>query len=179
MNSVIRPLVPFPSSGQGMDLCITATLLRQDTRLGLAYRMEGDLSSIIIPELAKRPRRLDNLWRETCLELYLAEPEEAPYWEFNLSPSGHWNVYRFSSYRDDRREEASIQEFQCSSSQSDRVLTFETEMDLGWIHLATRALTVGLSAVVRSVCGTNSYWALTHPGREPDFHRRDGFILRI
>src|SRR4030042_7193941 len=27
------------------------------------------------------------------------------YWEFNLSPAGHWNVYRFASYRKEMREE--------------------------------------------------------------------------
>ena len=37
----------------------------------------------------------------------------------------------------------------------------------------------GISAVIRSGSGGLTYWALTHPGTEPDFHRRDGFIIGL
>ena len=179
MNPFVCSLIPFPSSGGGLDLRIEATLMRWDARFGIAYRMEGDLGSVNIPEPAARPGRRDDLWKETCLEFFLAEPAAEPYWEFNLSPAGYWNAYRFSSYREGMREESSVEDLRCSSSRSGPVLTLETEIDLGWLHLETRGLSVGLSAVVRSADGRNTCWALTHPGPEPDFHRRDGFILRI
>ena len=48
------------------------------------------------------PRRRDRLWEETCLELFLGEEGSERYWEFNLSPAGHWNVYRFEFYVSDK-----------------------------------------------------------------------------
>jgi len=38
---------------------------------------------------------------------------------------------------------------------------------------------VAITAVLQSRDGTCSYWALLHPGPEADFHRREGFALRL
>lgn len=40
-------------------------------------------------------------------------------------------------------------------------------------------LELAVTAVVEQAGGALSYWALAHPGRAPDFHRRDGFQLRL
>jgi hypothetical protein len=40
-------------------------------------------------------------------------------------------------------------------------------------------LEVSLTAVIEQVGQGVSYWALAHTGVEPDFHRRDGFGLRL
>ena len=40
-------------------------------------------------------------------------------------------------------------------------------------------LRLGISAVIEAPGEELSYWALAHPGPEPDFHRRDGFLLRL
>ena len=44
-------------------------------------------------------RRADNLWLSTCFELFLAGESQPGYTEFNVSPSGAWNCYRFDDYR--------------------------------------------------------------------------------
>jgi hypothetical protein len=36
-----------------------------------------------------------------------------------------------------------------------------------------------VTAVLQQQSGSCSYWALRHPGPEADFHRRDGFALRL
>ena len=38
---------------------------------------------------------------------------------------------------------------------------------------------MGLSAVIEEKGGNMSWWALAHPGEEPDFHHPDGFQLRL
>ena len=52
-------------------------------------------------------------------------------------------------------------------------------LDLGALPLAGRPLELAVTAVVELRDGEILYWALTHPGAEADFHRRDGFLLRI
>ena len=40
-------------------------------------------------------------------------------------------------------------------------------------------LQVGITSVIEERSGRLSYWALAHPGAEPDFHRREAFLLRL
>ncbi|NMF90687.1 hypothetical protein GPA26_19635, partial [Aromatoleum petrolei] len=40
-------------------------------------------------------------------------------------------------------------------------------------------LELGLTAVVETLDGTLSYWALRHPSARPDFHLRDAFTLPL
>jgi len=39
------------------------------------------------------------------LKAFFAEPGEERYWEINLAPNGHWNVYRLDRYRQGLRPE--------------------------------------------------------------------------
>jgi hypothetical protein len=38
---------------------------------------------------------------------------------------------------------------------------------------------LNLSAVIEEASGRKSYWALTHPSGEPDFHHSDCFVLEV
>jgi hypothetical protein len=58
-------------------------------------------------------------------------------------------------------------------------LTLTLEIDPGRILPSGPALEVGVSAVLRHVDGAMTHWALAHPGPQPDFHRRDGFLLGL
>ena len=49
--------------------------------------------------------RQDNLWKHTCFEAFFARPDSEQYWELNVAPSGHWNLYQFDGYRSGGREE--------------------------------------------------------------------------
>ena len=37
----------------------------------------------------------------------------------------------------------------------------------------------GLSAVIETIDGAISYWALAHPAEKPDFHHPDSFVLTL
>lgn len=50
------------------------------------------------------PSRADGLWHRTCFEVFLMDPTNGSYIEFNLSPSGQWAAYRFDRYRTGMRE---------------------------------------------------------------------------
>ena len=58
-------------------------------------------------------------------------------------------------------------------------LCLSLELDLEKIIPAGQALKVAVSAVVNTVNDGLIYWALVHPGLQPDFHRKESFIFEL
>jgi len=96
MNDQSFSLAPFPSANPLPSVTIDGTIARCANALAIGYTLLGWLREVVIPERAAVPDRQDGLWEDTCFEFFLAIRGSAPYWEFNLSPAGHWNVYRFA-----------------------------------------------------------------------------------
>lgn len=55
---------------------------------------------LIIPSPISNPTAKDDLWQHTCFELFCKKKDVDDYLEFNFSPSGEWNCYEFTSYRE-------------------------------------------------------------------------------
>ena len=121
-------------------------------------------------------------------------PGEPGYWELNLCPSGHWNLYRLDGYRQGLRPEPAIQALladrqlwkqaaaEADAGQHQNTLELAIALDLeALLGAEARAspLELGVTAVVETNDGAISYWALTHPAAEADFHHRDGFRLEL
>jgi len=167
-----------PFGGQtAVELDITCTAGRQSRLLQVDFRLQGDLKTIAIPPLAERPARRHRLWEHTCLECFVSAEASPAYWEFNLSPAGNWNAYRFDDYRRGMREEKAVPELILDIRREPNLLCLGALIDLGGLGLDRQKLAMGLAAVVRSGGGQNTYWAAVHPGPKPDFHRREAFIL--
>ena len=143
------------------------------------YELQGELSRISIPPAAQTPARRNGLWEETCFELFLAPKHSDRYWEFNLSPSGLWNVYRFDSYRRGMQEEQTVTALPLLAETRGGSLVLSFETDLSTLIGKDEKAEAGIAAVVRLADGGLTYWALVHPGQKPDFHRRDSFLLEL
>ena len=146
-----------------------------DGGLEIRFELRGDLASIVLPD-AGGPDRLDGLWRHTCFEAFVQGCEATGYREFNFSPAGAWQAYAFSAYRQGGpMEHASVPRIarKAGATLGLSALVSPSELPPG------RCLRLGLSAVIESVAGTLSYWALRHPAGRPDFHHPDGFALEI
>lgn len=52
-------------------------------------------------------------------------------------------------------------------------------LSLEGVVFETDILEVGVSCVLEHGNGEKSYWALSHPGRQPDFHNPEGFVLKV
>jgi hypothetical protein len=99
----------------------------------------------------------------------------------NLSPAGDWNVYRFDAYRDGMRPEPRVAppSLDAATDATGR-FTLAATLDLAPIaELVSVPLDVGIAAVVESAAGAQSYWALLHTAPQPDFHRRESFVVRL
>jgi hypothetical protein len=123
--------------------------------------------------------RRNLLWEETCFEFFVAARDSPRYWEFNLSPAGHWNVYRFEAYRQGIQEEMAFKSLPFTVRYSSDSLLLTLELSLDKILCAEQALEAAISAVIKTKDSRATYWALIHPGPHPDFHRRDSFTMQF
>lgn len=141
-------------------------------RLRVRFTLQGDISLLHVP-LPVAAMRRDELWRHTCFEAFVAPASGTAYREFNLSPSAEWAVYDFEAYR----VHAALRPDAAPACKISTTLTAVTlDADLPLDVLAGRPARLGLSAVVESVGGVLSYWALAHTGPRPDFHRAESFV---
>lgn len=179
MNPMRFFLKPFPGEGNPAGVAIGGSIVRRADTLSVRCEVRGNLSKVSIPAAAEAPRRRDRLWEETCLELFLGTADSGEYWEFNLSPSGDWNVYRFTRYREGMREESAIASLPFDVRIGPDALEHSMELDLGKIIPAGETIEAGVAVVVKTVKEGSNYWALVHPGPRPDFHRRENFGLEF
>ena len=173
-------LQPFPGDPAPAGLSIGGHAGREAGQLSVLYRLEGDLGELLIPPTSGSPQRLDDLWQSTCLECFLTRPGDDAYWEVNLSPAGHWNVYRLDGYRRGLTPEPSVTRAPGGERRErDGTLELTLRLPLPPPLAQAAALELGLTAVIAGQSGALSYWALRHPGPQADFHDRGGFALAL
>ena len=186
------------SAGPPRSLDAAAVVLRragQAPELQLRYRLQG-LEGLQLPEPSRAASRRDELWQHTCFEAFVGTPDQQAYWEFNLSPSGDWAVYRFSGYRQGQQQEVCYATLPFDLDPDPRLaVTQLPQPALQALELSccvqlppglagARQLRIGLTAVLESDLsasngGCLSYWALAHPGPQADFHDRRGWTLLL
>jgi hypothetical protein len=184
MNSTSFQLIPFSArmQGGGAICSLQGQLSLVENTLQITYQLEAELSQLRIPNCSGQPLRQDLLWEATCLEFFLGAAGQSEYWEYNLSPAGHWNVYHLESYRRGLAAEPAYQQLPFRVKRDDKQLSLSLTCALPPALAtpgATAGLELGVSAVLQSSSGELTYWAVAHPGSEPDFHHRGGFCLKL
>jgi hypothetical protein len=167
-------LLPF---GEAIaPVVLTVEIDRVGGCLNLRYCMTGDLSAVLIPE-GKVGERCDRLWEHTCFEFFFGSPGKKHYWEVNLSPSGDWNCYGLTDYREGLIAEEKVRGLPFSVLRAEQTLQIELTFDLK--ALVPGAVELSVTAVVERFDGVVGYWAIEHAGLEADFHRRDSFVVQM
>ena len=172
-------LQPFTPLQDPPDLRMTVHVCRRSNALAISYLISGPMGEIIVPAPADTPLRRTGLWEETCLECFLAAKDAPRYWEVNLSPSGHWNVYRFSAYREGMQEESAFTSLPFRVDRGKDSFLLDVDLPLDGIISPKTPPEAGISAVIKLRSGQMTYWALSHPGQKPDFHRPESFIAQL
>ena len=168
-------LIPF-NSNTAPAIAIEGDIERNSDCLKIEYRLEG-VSQIIVPEQNDLPTRRYDLWEHTCFEFFLGLKDSTIYWEFNLSPAKDWNVFHFPNYRRNIAEEMAFNTLPFEVLLQDDSLLLNLEVRLDKI-ISESDLEVGITTVVEDEQQL-SYWALTHPAKQADFHDRDSFIITL
>ena len=172
-------LIPFPN-GNIPDLTITGRIAHQKDGLTVQYFLTGALDHILLPQPVPHRGRREELWLATCFEFFLALPDQPQYWEFNLSPSGEWNCFHMDAYRRvGFREEGRIAKPRIQSGRDVNGLRLEAVVDLSPILETGVPIQAGITSVIQTHDGHESYWALVHPLPYADFHIRESFILAL
>jgi hypothetical protein len=172
-------LICFPAA-QTPDISITGSVSLQKNIVQLHYSLTGSIESILLPSASVHPGRKDDLWKHTCFEFFLAIKGHPHYWEFNMSPSGDWNVYHMDDYRRiGFREETSIQRLLFEFQKEASGLTLEAWADLNPLLQPNQILEFGIATVIQTVDRAETFWALAHPAPVADFHLRESFILEL
>ncbi|MFT3777521.1 MAG: DOMON-like domain-containing protein [Ottowia sp.] len=140
----------------------------------LAFTLAGDMARLRIPAPAARPAAADGLWRHTCLEAFVGDPQGPRYHEFNFSPSGDWAAYAFAAERQRAPATAPLPPPRIACTQDARSLRLDA-----WLPPAYSGWQMGLAAVIESADGSLSYFALAHPRAVPDFHQRAGWTTHL
>ncbi len=179
MNEQTFSLQPFPSTKSLPNLKIAGNIARNGNKLVIRYMLKGDLKEIALARLSNTASRKHELWKDTCFEFFLGIKDSQRYWEFNLSPAGHWNVYRFDAYRQGMQEETAFTILPFSVQNQADGLVLALDVDLDKIVSAAQEIEVGITTVIKDKDDEVTYWALTHQGAEADFHLRDSFIVKL
>ncbi|NCJ05440.1 hypothetical protein GS597_02705 [Synechococcales cyanobacterium C] len=172
-------LQPFADEQAEMALALSGSLTYGDGHLLVCYRLMDPKGIVVISPPASAPTRHHHLWQSTCFELFLAERGCDRYWEVNLSPAGHWNLYRFEGYRQGMQEEHAVMTLPFQISAQPQIFQIEFDLELGLLRAKLGSLDIGVTAVLATQGGALSYWALTHCQAQADFHCRDSFTLTL
>jgi hypothetical protein len=179
MNDQIFSLQPFGKDSMLSDLEVIGTIARKDPFLLIQYTLLGAIEQVAIPHSSKAPTRKTELWEHTCFEFFLSIKNSPSYWEFNLSPAGDWNIYRFDDYRQGMQEEPAYLALPFSTEIESDAFSLSLKVDLDEIIPMGRVLEVGISTVTQLKDDKITHWALTHPGTKADFHRRESFTIEL
>lgn len=177
MNDQTFSLQPFASTKLLPNLKIAGNIARYANELTITYALFGNLEAVVIATPSDIPERKHELWKETCFEFFVGIKNSERYWEFNLSPTGHWNVYRFEGYRQGMQEETAFTTVPFSIQNQSDNFALAVNVGLDQIVSPEEAIEVSITAVIKQRDDEVTYWALTHQGAEADFHLRDSFII--
>lgn len=172
-------LIPFEAP-QIPAISLTGRVTLDNHALTVSYALTGEMESVLFPPVSAVPSRKDELWKGTCFEFFLGIKDQPGYWEFNISPSGDWNVYRMDAYRRiGFREERAISGLPFELRKESDGFLLEVSVDLISLLQGKAELQMGITAVIQVKGGGETYWALAHPAPYADFHLRESFILPL
>lgn len=171
------PLAPHPATPCAAIQRLDVSLTRGPDGWRLRYTLAGALPALRLPPPAAAPRPTDGLWRHSCLEAFIGTAGSPAYLEFNFSPSGDWAAYAFSGERQRASAASTPPAPRIACTHDARTLVLEAVLPVSVLPAADAVL--GLCAVIETTDGQLSYWALSHPRAQPDFHHRAGWTARV
>jgi len=182
----VCPLLPHDPQNTPDHLLSAVFVWSEGGLLELSFNLrpadsDGDFLALALPSLEQESvpshgDRCDELWKHTCFEAFIGLPGSQQYWELNISPVGHWNLYSFKSYRQAGSDLVEALPPSLTMRQTRRDCRCNVVLDLRpWWPIAGLP-ELGLTMVVEEIDGRLSYWALSHP-EVADFHDRRSFLI--
>lgn len=173
----MSPLIPFQSPP------FSVSCLAQLTRLGPELQLKFHVTDPSLQiqwgqsfyeEAPGDEFRKDNVWKKTCFELFLKNPNSNEYYEFNFSTEREWNLYKFEDYRKPQPPMRSDDFRVISHSWRNNEFKAQILNLTDWHRLQ-----VSLTAVFLSKANQVQYWAVNHADTQPNFHHFGSYQIQI
>jgi hypothetical protein len=155
---------------------VKVNLSQKNANLEITFSIQDPDNLVLWPDEVSSPMRKDNLWQQTCFELFIANRErEKPeaYQEWNFSSNGNWQAYTFKNYRS-------------PSPPQELMKTAQPEIVWKESKLIVRLKDIFLSkdtdylinptAMIQLKDKTLIAYANKHPEKGPDFHSQECFF---
>jgi len=172
----VLKLVPFEEAARlGVEVrrYALAASGQSGPRLLVEYSVEDPEECVVWPESSTSSGQRDGLWQHTCMELFVGLDRAENYCEINASPSGEWAFYYFDAYRERKEHRgAPVVPLSIRVSGDERRRTVSFAIEIRRVHdlIGHPPWRWQPTAVLETATGL-SYWASSHPGGRPDFHR--------
>lgn len=143
-----------------------------------SYQLNDPGKFVQLPPSATSPAwtRQDGLWQRTCFEFFIKPGTGSAYYEFNFSPAGLWQQYRFTNYRQPQPPQASNDFTLSSALWNEKTNTLQGELKSS--TTLGKDFHVSINAVIEETSGDKKYLALAHAGEKPDFHLANSFTMK-
>lgn len=155
------------------DIEVHTTIELQHNKFKIEYEITADLSPYNFPKKSKQ-QRADELWRDTCFELFITNRSSDEYYEINTSPSTKWNAYHFQNYKEDMSESDVFSVPSIISQKLDNRYSFSFEMAFQE-DIFEKELLVNLAIILLDRDCVRHFYSIHRREGSPDFHDRDGF----
>jgi len=174
------------------DINLNTSIEIVDNLIILSYSISSDISDIIIPAISLAPpkggaetqlgKRMDDLWKTTCFEVFLASKTKKSYIELNLSPSLDYNIYSFSGNRLGMKEEESLKIVNIEREVKEMPnIKGNNSFSLKFTIISNNTISINdllinISSVIKYSNGNSSYYAINHGENKADFHDKRNFV---
>jgi len=184
-------LVPFESNfivnSLLGDISSVLNLQKKILEINITFDLLGPIDNIVWPVNQDNNQlgRKHDLWLSTCFECFLSFDEQSNYFELNFSPSGDWQTYAFSSYRQERQVAThlilskSVIEYKANQTCVSLNLEY-AEPNFVTNEVFKKRLHIGISVILKDLSGQYHYFALKHNSdTNADFHDPKTHLLNI
>ena len=162
------------SYSQKTELSIESTLTLYQDRISLHFKISGALTNYQFPKKEKL-KRANELWKATCFELFLANSKTQSYYEINISPTLHWNIYYLDTYRAEPKEVIVSSEPLIKIREDKQSYEIDFELKCEALDLEEFDQ-YNLAVILLNVENERKFWVVNPVGESPDFHNRGSFF---
>ena len=117
--------------------------------------------------------QVDNLWEQTCFEMFIRPNGAVGYIEVNISPTRDWNCYAFTGQRSGMSESTDVTPISIHACEHIDGTTLVAHLR----HELDGPQRIGISAILKTASDDKYFFALHHPCTTPDFHHPDGHVI--
>ena len=175
---MIKKRYPLKNHNQEKnDTKVYAKIKLQHNKFKIEYEITADLSQYNFPKETKQ-QRANELWRDTCFELFIANNSSQEYYEINISSSTEWNTYHFESYKKEMQESNKFSVPSIQNQQSNNRYSFSFEMNFQE-DIFEKKLLINLAVILLDRDGVRQFYSINRREKLPNFHDRNGFDLLI